>query len=262
MPMNFHDPEQRSMYTGRKADISWEQLMNEEVNVKGVQAADIGCGGGIYSQALVRLGAASVIGIDFSMAMLEAAAVQCAAHPEIRFQLGKAWETGLGDESVELILEWALIHHLSPEELSDAFQEAYRILKEDGALVVQDRTPDDCLLEGSRHHLRGYLFEMFPKLSDREVNRRYRSEQVGRALASAGFTEIRELKLWELRRAYLHFSDYCDDIRRRTGRSILHELTDEELVTLTRYIQDMTGYQDGEPVEERDLWTVWIAGKH
>lgn len=262
MTMNFHDRQNRSMYTGRSADSSWAQLIAEEVQIAGRKAADIGCGGGIYSKALVGLGAASVVGVDFSLAMLEGAAVFCAELPEIRFQQGNALATGLEHEAVEVVLERALIHHLTADELTKCFQEAYRILKPQGTFIVQDRTPEDCLLEGSRDHLRGYLLERFPQLKAKETGRRHGSVQVQQRLKQAGFDEIKSFSLWELRQSYESFASYREDIHQRTGRSILHELTEQELQSLTEYIQKQTGIPDDEPVQEQDRWTVWLAKKH
>ncbi|WP_282941573.1 class I SAM-dependent methyltransferase [Paenibacillus sp. RC67] len=261
MTMNFHDRNNRSMYTGRSADSSWEQLMNKEVKIKGIRAADIGCGGGIYTEALAKLGAVSVVGIDFSSAMLEGAAASV-SRQEVRFHQGNALETGLEDREVELILERALIHHLTSDELTAAFNEAYRILKPEGVLVVQDRTPEDCLLKGSREHLRGYLFELYPQLKEKETGRRHASERVCGSLNQSGFGEIKELTLWETRQQFNSFEAYRSDILKRAGRSILHELTDAELIRLTDHIQNQTGIQENEPVEEKDRWTLWIAKKH
>ncbi|WP_028549326.1 class I SAM-dependent methyltransferase [Paenibacillus sp. UNC451MF] len=261
MPLNFHDRNNRSMYTGRTADLGWQQLIEREVNIKGVRAADIGCGGGIYTEALAKLGAASVVGIDFSSAMLEGAAASV-HRSEVTFQQGNALETGLADEAVDLILERALIHHLTESELKDCFHEANRILSKEGTLIVQDRTPEDCLLEGNKEHLRGYLFEQYPQLKEKETGRRHAAERVIQILNQSGFREIEEFPLWEIRQHYDTFTAYRDDLQHRTGRSILHELTDEELNRLTDYIQKQTGFQDNDPVVEKDRWTIWIAKKH
>lgn len=45
----------------------------------------------------------------------------------------------------------------------------------------------------------------------------------------------------------------------RTGRSILHELSDQELEDLVAFIEQKTGTAG--PIKEQDRWTVWIAEK-
>lgn len=79
MGIDFHHMNNQSTYTTRHADFSWIETIKKLVpplaNIS--RAADIGCGGGIYSKALVELGVASVIGVDFSKAMLVGARENC-----------------------------------------------------------------------------------------------------------------------------------------------------------------------------------------
>ncbi|MCS7459306.1 methyltransferase domain-containing protein [Paenibacillus doosanensis] len=262
MTMNFHARSNREMYTGRQADPGWVELIGSHVKLTGARAADIGCGGGIYTAALSLLGAESVVGIDFSAAMLEGASAACAKLTNVQFQQGNALALGLPDASLDVVLERALIHHLTKEELADCCREAYRILAPGGTLIVQDRTPQDSLIEGSTEHVRGYFFEKFPKLIAKETGRRHESSAVVQALEAGGFSAVKELPLWETRRRFERFDQFAADIRKRTGRTILHELSDEELVQLTDYIRERTGCEDEQPIEDKDRWTVWIARKH
>ncbi|UUZ85627.1 hypothetical protein LJK88_20245 [Paenibacillus sp. P26] len=135
------------------------------------------------------------------------------------------------------------------------------MLKPGGMLVVQDRTPEDCLLEGSPKHLRGYWFESYPRLIPLETGRRHSAETVKQALREAGFAEAEELTLWERRKRYARFDEYEKELLTRTGRSILHELTDEELLRLAAYIRQEAGFGPEDPVVERDRWTIWFVHK-
>ncbi|WP_243633135.1 class I SAM-dependent methyltransferase [Paenibacillus xerothermodurans] len=251
-----------STYAGREADRRWENFITAQVRIKGATVADIGCGGGIYTKALAQLQAGQVKGVDFSRAMLNAAAQHCAGVPTISFALGSAVATELSGETADVILERALIHHLSATELADCFREARRVLKQDGTLIVQDRTPDDCLLPGGKEHLRGHFFEKFPQLTDIEIRRRHSAESVEAALREAGFNHVQRFYLWETRKRYTSFADFRIDLLARTGRSLLHELCDTEMEELAGYIQQRTGCADDEPLYEQDRWTVWIAKKH
>ncbi|SDN00730.1 hypothetical protein [Paenibacillus jilunlii] len=49
----------------------------------------------------------------------------------------------------------------------------------------------------------------------------------------------------------------------RKGRSILHELTDNELVELVSFMKERLGTVQPtvQPIEEKDRWTVWVAEK-
>src|SRR5207342_1946251 len=95
MPIDFHNKQNRLTYASRSADESWLSLMRENIEVAGKQVADIGCGGGIYTQALVSLGAAHVTGVDFSAEILAGAAENCQGLDNVAFVQASAYDTGL-----------------------------------------------------------------------------------------------------------------------------------------------------------------------
>lgn len=258
MGINFHDNENRNTYTTREADMTWKQTIRNLVPMDQVtNALDIGCGGGIYSKALVDMGIPYVTGVDFSKAILEGARENCKNYHNITFVYGNAFDTGLDSSSFQLILERALIHHL--DDLISCFKEVYRLLEHKGMFIVQDRTPEDCLLKGDNSHIRGYFFEVFPRLAEQEMKRRHDRSHVIEKLKEVGFTEIEEIKFWETRKVYKTKEQLLHDLRNRTGRSILHELNDNELDLLINHIdQSLTIDTD---IVERDRWTIWKAIK-
>lgn len=258
MEIDFHSPNNRSTYTTRNADNSWVAAIKSLVPIEDIsKAVDIGCGGGIYSKALSDMGASSVTAVDFSKAILEGAKENCKEYKNISFKHGHALETGLKSNEFNLLLERALIHHL--KDLPACFTEAYRILEHDGTYIIQDRTPEDCLVKGSNRHIRGYFFECFPKLIEKETNRRHASSFVIDSLKKAGFRKIEEVTLWETRKVYDNKAQLLSDLRERTGRSILHELDDHELIQLLAHI-DASILTDHTIIEE-DRWTIWKAVK-
>jgi ubiquinone/menaquinone biosynthesis C-methylase UbiE len=224
------------------------------VDPAGKRVADIGCGGGIYSQAWHELGA-EVVGVDFSEQMVAAAREQAAGLSRISFQQGDATATGLPAASKNVIFERALIHHL--KDYKACFAEAHRVLVPGGSLIVQDRTPDDVQLPGSPEHVRGYFFERFPRLLAVELARRPTDAAVRDALQAAGFRDINSVTLWELRKTHDGGQGLKQDLTNRTGRSILHDLSDQELAELILYIEKRLP-SDG-PIAEKDRWTVWSA---
>lgn len=255
----FFNQLKSSAYTGRQADEEWKRMIQDHVTVEGKRVADIGVGGGIYSIALSNMGAKQVTGIDFSEAMLKAAKINCKMHPNIIIQKGSATETHLDGGSIDIILERALIHHLSSNVLSDAFTEARRILSNKGVYIIQDRTLEDCLLEGSPEHLRGYFFEKFPVLKDKEYKRRHARTTVNSKLMEVGFSKVTSVSLWENRKLYTSYSGIEHEILNRKGRSILHELSDDELKDLVYYIKRKR--DNVFPFIEKDRWTIWFAEK-
>ncbi|MCM3703160.1 class I SAM-dependent methyltransferase [Paenibacillus macerans] len=258
MPINFNDPGNQRIYAGRNADESWTGFMRETVGVTNRRVADIGCGGGIYSRALLGLGAAGVVGVDYSEAMLQGAAENCSGIKGISLVQGNAYCTGLPESEFDMVLERALIHHLG--DLDACFKEAERILKPGGELIVQDRTPEDCMLPGDSRHIRGYFFEKYPRLILAETARRHASSKVRQALERNGFHLKKAVSLWETRRIYDDIGELSEDLRARTGRSLLFELDDKELSELIDYIIGRLP-ESAAPIVEQDRWTVWVAVK-
>ncbi|WP_397539705.1 class I SAM-dependent methyltransferase [Rummeliibacillus pycnus] len=259
MEIDFHSQDNHSSYSSRIANVSWIQRINEICEVKGKTVLDIGCGGGIYTKALAEMGASTVTALDFSEQMLSAAKENCNGYPNIRFHLGNALDTKLENGQFDIVLERAVIHHIS--DLETSFNEAFRILKPGGVYLIQDRSPEDCLLKGSSNHIRGYFFEKFPSLIEKEISRRYSGEKVLQTLRNIGFQESCEYQLWETRKIYKTIEELSADILSRTGRSILHELNDLQLQELVVYINNQLKIKNDESIVEEDRWTIWKAEK-
>lgn len=65
--------------------------------------------------------------------------------------------------------------------------------------------------------------------------------------------------MWEVRKIHDSIEALLQDLSPRTGRSILHELSDNELSSLLHHIRSKlttTG-----PIAEKDRWTIWTAIK-
>jgi ubiquinone/menaquinone biosynthesis C-methylase UbiE len=233
------------------------------VNPTGLRVVDVGCGGGIYSTSLARMGAAQVTGIDSSAQMVQDARhrAETMGLPAITLQQGSAERTGLPDGDADPVLQRALIHHLA--DPSVAFAEARRILKPGGTLLVQDRTMADVRVQASAQHLRGWFFDLFPRLVDVEAARRPSGDQVDAWLRQAGLAVVGRYRLAERRKTYASLEQLHTDLCARTGRSILHDLTDEEVSRLAEEIcaRIADEVRDGEPIHEIDHWTVWEAQK-
>lgn len=257
MSINFHDENNKFTYASRSADPRWIELLRPYIEQKPGVALDIGCGGGIYSKALIDLGASRVIGMDFSESNLEGARDYCNAYENITFQKGNALDTGLSDEMADVILERAIIHHI--RDLDACFKEASRILKSGGLFIVQDRTQDDCLLPGSENHIRGYFFEKYPRLIHKETERRHSSPVVIQSLSDHSFELLEEVTFWETRKTYNDIHELEQDLKNRTGRSILHDLDDDELRSLIDYIHKQLQEKFSKQIHEQDRWTLWIA---
>lgn len=261
MPIDFHQQQNRYTYATRNADNSWAHAMQALVAPHGALAqkrvADIGCGGGIYSLAWQALGARSVRGVDFSAEMIAAAREKAAGIGNVAFSQGEAGATGLPDGSADIVFERALIHHL--QDYAACFAEARRVLAPGGLFIIQDRTPDDVALPGAPEHMRGYFFERYPRLLQVEAGRRPPLAKVEQALREAGFTDVGSQTLWEVRQTYTSFEPLGKDLAARTGRSILHDLGDDELADLIAHIKSQLPASG--PIVEKDRWTIWAGVK-
>ena len=100
------------------------------------QYLEIGCGTGNYTNRFQEAGF-SFIGIDPSKEMLEQAK---AVNSNINWKIGTAENTGLEDKSIDGIVAFLTIHHWP--DLSMAFSELNRILKNDGTIVLFTSLPD------------------------------------------------------------------------------------------------------------------------
>ena len=254
MAIDFHAETNSRTYSGRPADDSWHAAVQRLVDPAGAVVVDVGCGGGTYTRAWHDLGAVTVLGVDFSRRILDAAREAHADLPGVDFRPGDATATGLPDGCADAVFERALVHHTP--DLAAVAAEAFRLLRAGGAYLVQDRTSDDVAQPGSPIHPRGWLFEVFSGLLEVENRRRPDPATLATALTGAGFDEPTATSLWEVRRRYDHREQYLAEIGSRTGRSILHELDDDELATLVHHLRERL--PEG-PLTETDRWTIWHA---
>jgi ubiquinone/menaquinone biosynthesis C-methylase UbiE len=255
MPIDFHSELNRHTYDSRDSSADWVAAVTQLVEPESRRIADIGCGGGIYAEAWLNLGAQAVFGVDFSAQMVAAARERLKDYPQASISQGDVCATGLSAGSVDIVFERALIHHL--KSYGGCFAEARRLLAPVGTFLIQDRTPADVEVAASSKHLRGYFFECFPRLLKVERGRRPDPAEVGIALNEAGFKQVSTRTVWETRKTYRHFGELAQDLTARTGRSILHELDDSELQKLIAYIR--ARLPDNGPIVEKDRWTIWAA---
>ena len=134
-------------------------------DVQNKRIIDIGCGGGIYTKELALMGAESVVGLDFSKEILQAAKENCSGFSNISFIQGDAHSVPYPNDTFDIVISRAVIHHL--QDVPTFLREASRILKKNGVLIVQDRTIEDCTILEVRTHP-WIFFSIFPKLIEIE----------------------------------------------------------------------------------------------
>lgn len=169
----------------RKADhYLAEQLLNHlDPNENGLYL-DIGCGTGNYTNDLQKKGF-QFIGIDPSIEMLEKARSK---NQQIDWRIGTAEETGLTDCSINGIIGSLTIHHWP--DLKKGFSELYRILKEEGRIVIFTSTPKQ---------MKGYwLNHYFPKMLNDSILQMPSLENVENAMRNVGI-EIIGIKKYSIK---------------------------------------------------------------
>ena len=251
--MDFGAQSNAAAYSGRSAHPSWAEAIRDLVDPADKHVVDIGCGGGIYSRAWLDLGAASVTGVDSSGPILESARH---AGDDVRaaFVLGDASATGLAADSADVVFARALVHHV--EDLAAFAHEAVRIVRPGGRIIIQDRTIEDVEQPAGTDHLRGYFFDLFPRLLEVERSRRPGQAAMAEALRAASDHPVQVHQRWEVRTQYPTKAHLLEDLRSRKGRSILHELDDEEVEALSRHIAERVPQSQ---IQESDRWTFWMS---
>jgi SAM-dependent methyltransferase len=123
-------------------------------DVRGRRVLDLGCGPGLYAEALLAAGA-EVVGCDASSRMVELARQRSGGAADLRVHDLEAPLDWLGDASVDLAVS-ALVHHDVTDRIG-LLLEVRRVLRPGGALVLSTTHPTDDWLR-----LGGSYFEVAP----------------------------------------------------------------------------------------------------
>lgn len=113
--------------------------------VQGCDVLDAACGEG-YGSALLADAARSVLGIDISDQVIEHAGRRYGERRNLRFEHGDAAHLTLPDRSVDVVVSFETLEHLSQQEaLVAGFA---RVLREDGLLLIS--SPDKATYSDAR----------------------------------------------------------------------------------------------------------------
>lgn len=140
------------------------------------------CCGQADALALVRDRARTLVGVDVSLAMLEAAAARI---PEATFAQGDATHLPLADAAFDCVLLSGGVHHV--RDRHGLFREVARILRPGGMLVFREPLDDFWLWRW----LRAAIYRLSPAL-DAETERPLRLAETLPPLRDAGLA----LELW------------------------------------------------------------------
>jgi len=184
--------------------VKWFRLIAADVKARQISGiiVDIGTGPGrLPLEVAKQVGDAGLFGIDISEDMVKIAqrnAEREGLADRVRYRVGSAYDTGLGDNSVDLILSTGTIHHLRTPGL--AFDEFHRILRIGGEAWLYDgrRDATKAEFEATVHKLGmegdlplpiWLLKSMWPHMHVGLKTEAYISGNVGRALSASPFKD-------------------------------------------------------------------------
>jgi len=149
----------RSELFGSRADIiGLLALLDDSWRV-----GDLGCGTGGLSE-LVAPYAGSIVAVDDSPAMINAARKRLASFDNVSVRPGQLESLPVEDASLDVALLFLVLHYVVEPEL--AIAEAHRVLKPGGRLIIVDMMPHDRqdLLDEMGHVWRGFSEEQLSSL--------------------------------------------------------------------------------------------------
>lgn len=176
---------------------------------QGETVLDLGSGAGFDCfLAAARVGSeGKVIGVDMTHEMLEKARAntQKGKYTNVEFRLGEIEHLPVGDNSVDVIISNCVIN-LSPDK-AQVFNEAFRVLKPGGRLMVSDLVLNKPLPEAIKNSIEAYI----GCLAGAVLKERYLEY-----IKSAGFQDIKIIS-----EAYFPIDDMANDV---TARAVVNKL--------------------------------------
>lgn len=115
----------RKRFMANSFDMDW---------FKDKRCLDVGCGGGRYSIAMAREGAAGVVGIDIGLEGLKDAAIRAKDYPQIAFKEGSVLDIPFSDNEFDFVFCAGVLMITGEPEVG--FKELCRVLKPGGKIYL------------------------------------------------------------------------------------------------------------------------------
>jgi len=138
MSREFFNDVASSFATTYAPGRSWRSVAEAFLKIHQFQVvADLGAGEGAIS-LLLSQNAEQVIAVDSSPKMVEFGSAQALKHgiSNVDFRLGEIEQVPIKDHEADLVIFSQALHHA--ENPAEALNEAYRILKPNGKLIIID----------------------------------------------------------------------------------------------------------------------------
>ncbi|KAL1522753.1 hypothetical protein AB1Y20_017725 [Prymnesium parvum] len=128
----------------RAAEAYHQQLREAAItealrDVTHAVALDVGCGTGPFCRALSsRPQVAKVLGVDPCATFIDEARRLSSNPQKESYVCGRASAVPLGDHGADLVIFWTVLLHLHPDDVNSALQEARRVLRPGGRVLLGD----------------------------------------------------------------------------------------------------------------------------
>jgi 2-polyprenyl-6-hydroxyphenyl methylase / 3-demethylubiquinone-9 3-methyltransferase len=115
--------------------IRLDYILSNIIDKNNLMIADIGCGGGILSEAIIKnLPPSSTLhGIDISEESIKTAQAHANSNLKIKYKVGSAYKTNLQYNSYDIVIMSDVLEHL--DDLPGAILEVSKLLKTDGLFI-------------------------------------------------------------------------------------------------------------------------------
>jgi 2-polyprenyl-3-methyl-5-hydroxy-6-metoxy-1,4-benzoquinol methylase len=160
-----------------------DTLFSRIVPLDGKRVLDYGCGAGVYSCILAACGA-EVWGFDLSSVSIGKAkrrAELMGLSDRTHFDVYAAGQTGYGNASFDLVICFAILHHLHMM-LDDVYREIYRVLKLGGTVYATEPVANHVIVRKLR---RVFPVEVIATPDERQLQ-----EPELRRIEQFGFTDV------------------------------------------------------------------------
>jgi SAM-dependent methyltransferase len=138
-------------------------LFAERVREVGGPVVDIGCGTGLPTAYLSRLGV-ETFGIDLSPGML---AIARRDHPELRFEVGSMTDLDLADGCVGGVLAFYSLIHVPDQRIPAVLDGFHRVLRPGGVVMIGFHVGDRSVLKTEGYGRRGIRLPVHRRPLDR-----------------------------------------------------------------------------------------------
>jgi ubiquinone/menaquinone biosynthesis C-methylase UbiE len=179
---------------------------------------DVACGPGVVTAAIAP-GAASVVGFDATVEMLDKARARCAkaSLSNVAFQRGNAESLPFADARFDGVVTRLAVHHFADPQR--ALDEMFRVLRPGGAAVIVDVVSSEDAEESQ-------LQNAIERLRDPSHVRMLPASELDARVARAGFRDLAPAT-WDRRRELEEWMDIVNDpVRTEPLRTVVRALAE------------------------------------